>query len=1814
MEDQNNINDEQNQGGDNPQIGVKPPTQNSDIEPGNLLPNQTPPAPVPETADKKLYDQLYKTQLYTKTYPEFQKQFNNPQSIDKLYQGLSESELYTKPKEDFYNQFFSHLPSREVTDAHDFINNYLTSPKANKAINKITEDQFYKNIYQQQSVGAQGRDATKLAQLLPIRMADQAENDRKDFANQMQSDPSLIRPVLSQAKRQNPTDAPKINQAMYVADASKRTHSAATVKYYADQLASGKMDYDINSKQLVKPVGAFDAIFHGLKNHSDAINEYDFLTSHSDDDIIKHLDEKSAAYDPDKPIYKAKGAISSTGEMLGSSVSALGKMGAGSVATRLAGAAAPELALPIAAITTMGMGAGVQDFHHTSYANAMEETYRELRQQHPDADPHVILNEAKKQANASGAFGMAQGLIAGEVGNIAGKEAKFVPVRLRPGFTKALTDIGKKVGGNLVSLIKSSAPDVTAQTAVSGGIKAIENAYRGKPAGEGMVENMAGNALFMTGLVALRNSAGVLLGREAKANLMDGYAKAPPEIVDNTLKTAVGLNAISPETAIKTKQEIESHRTESEGMPDFSSKITPEAEHLLSHIEETGANPSSMNKKMLEKIANDNGIKPEEGKELAATDIVEQLRNKQKSQKMPKTFVDASDLLEQAAPKLTGTYKTMYEKDPEGFLKFIAEQAHGDEVNRTELEQADGITKPLIDAAIAKYPENILSPKTEANGKAENAQTETGQIENQDAGQQTASSEKPRVTVSTPTISNVRLKTKPISEMNSDELFTHAKNTKSLQSDLEVRVFGEDGAKKYRDAQNVSNSDFSSPEKRKEADEVIKEMHDSLTPKQSEEFFSKQDDPAEIRDIARKVKSVEDSADMDELSSSVRAALSNMDKNNPSDEFMAIMNAAKTKAADMKIDIADLVKEVVKKVGNKYRDAEDAEFMMKSALDKLTNIKPKDNAIPIGGPASLHVDEAPGNSGQMGEGIPKPEKSPATQGGTENKNIGEKEGIAPPEISDELPFGKEETTGIKNVISNIHRSERALPKVDVPKLGSDVDVLREGKELVDSGKIDPQKVVERINSTNEGMHPDEAKAMQYYMHQLARHENNLTAALSESTNPVERADIGNHLQQLSDDIDAATSANIKSGTAWSHVGNIRQVIVDAGFNPSREKAILKSAYGGELPTEVKEKLDAITKERDAAIDAKNQAEERLKNLAADKAVVKIKKEAEKSLKLKQTKEELKKEEQDLLKEIRQSIKKDLGNLHAGIPIPKETLETLGKLAVNYFKQGAITVEALVGRMYEQLKDDIEGLNKKDLRDFLAQYEPLSIVRETERITKKAEGIENKVRPTVLKTVRGKLEGVSEKPDFTPVSKTKLTFKKDPEWVKANQKLVNAEYKLKTLKREAFESKKNMYQKALMWFSRLTRLSVLSGYNVLYKLSAAATIGGAGKRIPEQAIGAIYGGIFKGISDKAPIEGMPYLNSELQFYKEFFNPKKFLSNAKEILKSGSSHLTKQFGNAEYEHIKGLYLPTDLHQIIKDPLKRGTFEASFRNGMHWAEKNNFDITDPLIVQSIENAAYKRANYEIFQEQSWLTKKFNDYKTKLDKSGNAGSTAKFLVDFMIPVSTVPTNIAKRLATTSPFGLIRGGVKVVEAYRKGIENLKPEEADAVMRQLKQGSLGTAMWLVGWFGYNSFGGLYSRFDPNKKRMAGDYKSDEMEINGEMIPKPVQHALPLEIIQLAATARRIHDNYSIKKGENEFESIYNSALGSIGAVAEQIPIIETGVHAIEATSDTYQAKKLKEDVKRRFEPQILRETGIIPAPQKKSDKSNQSVSIPKTYK
>src|ERR1700760_3967764 len=79
--------------------------ENQDIQTDQAQPSVVPPNdPTPK---EKLYNLLNGKGIYTKSYNDFQQQFNNPTSIGKLHSLLEDKGIYTKGADNFNQQFFS---------------------------------------------------------------------------------------------------------------------------------------------------------------------------------------------------------------------------------------------------------------------------------------------------------------------------------------------------------------------------------------------------------------------------------------------------------------------------------------------------------------------------------------------------------------------------------------------------------------------------------------------------------------------------------------------------------------------------------------------------------------------------------------------------------------------------------------------------------------------------------------------------------------------------------------------------------------------------------------------------------------------------------------------------------------------------------------------------------------------------------------------------------------------------------------------------------------------------------------------------------------------------------------------------------------------------------------------------------------------------------------------------------------------------------------------------------------------------------------------------------------------------------------------------------------------------------------------------------------------------------------------------------------------------------------------------------------------------------------------------------------------------
>jgi hypothetical protein len=243
---------------------------------------------------------------------------------------------------------------------------------------------------------------------------------------------------------------------------------------------------------------------------------------------------------------------------------------------------------------------------------------------------------------------------------------------------------------------------------------------------------------------------------------------------------------------------------------------------------------------------------------------------------------------------------------------------------------------------------------------------------------------------------------------------------------------------------------------------------------------------------------------------------------------------------------------------------------------------------------------------------------------------------------------------------------------------------------------------------------------------------------------------------------------------------------------------------------------------------------------------------------------------------------------------------------------------------------------------------------------------------------------------------------------------------------------------------------------------------------------------------------------------------------------------------------------LHDAMKAPAERAEYTRSFLKRIDDAVAKGQDATSPAALLRFGAEAYKDAQAAKFRQENWLVDAYNraiDSLRKPSASPEAKATGTVL-KILTPVVRVPTNLVFETANHL-FGAPVGLAKAAHAnWVKGMENLKPAEAEAIMRHLKKGSVGMVALLLGYFNPQIFGGFYSG-----KRDEEDVPAGAARVGGATVPAWVQHSPVAQVAQFGATVRRAQDKLVKGKPQGPAEGVLAGAAG----LAEEVPLIrETG--------------------------------------------------------
>lgn len=492
---------------------------------------------------------------------------------------------------------------------------------------------------------------------------------------------------------------------------------------------------------------------------------------------------------------------------------------------------------------------------------------------------------------------------------------------------------------------------------------------------------------------------------------------------------------------------------------------------------------------------------------------------------------------------------------------------------------------------------------------------------------------------------------------------------------------------------------------------------------------------------------------------------------------------------------------------------------------------------------------------------------------------------------------------------------------------------------------------------------------------------------------------------------------------------------------------------------------------------------------------------------------------------------------------------------NYEEKLAISDFSTKGKK-ASLPDTKKAADLRAIRD--ARAAAYDAANKAGKPVRTAEEIYNSAR---LKAINKRIAELQDKISRGDFSKTVRppTPKLNPEVQKAKLELEQERLKFRRGVKQSELARRGRVEKLMDGLAKWNRAFILSGIHTLAKLSsAAAEI--VGLAPIEEAVGGVISKAIPSVSGKAPRHGgfspRAEINAVVGTWKNLFR------DAASNFKTGHTDIDLLYGKPDLVPRELKDYIGNIHAALKSPAKRNEFIRSFEKRAEHAARNGADLTDPLVQTRLSMEAYRDANKSIFREDNIVVDVFNRGMSALRKTNPVtgrpsvrGKAAETLVKIALPIVRIPTNIVSRTLEYS-LGSVSGSARLARAMTKGIENLHPDEADAILRNLKRGSVGAALLAYGYFNPDSIGGYYQE---GEKRKPGDVKAGELTINGISVPKYLIHNPVLEQLQIGATVRRVADS-KLRKKDQDKQGITTGIMAASVGVLEEAPFVNETFH------------------------------------------------------
>lgn len=307
-------------------------------------------------------------------------------------------------------------------------------------------------------------------------------------------------------------------------------------------------------------------------------------------------------------------------------------------------------------------------------------------------------------------------------------------------------------------------------------------------------------------------------------------------------------------------------------------------------------------------------------------------------------------------------------------------------------------------------------------------------------------------------------------------------------------------------------------------------------------------------------------------------------------------------------------------------------------------------------------------------------------------------------------------TSIKNRQVAVERRARFLDEVESVNKRDFGTVWERGKQMVDNGEVDPKVLADNIIQRPRPLSAEETAALTYDRMRLYNdHQTTMDQIIDamESNNPALETEARARLAYIEDRINtndiAAKQAGYEQGLGLA----ARRMIAAQDYSLANQIQLAKVANGGkELPEDVRTKLEDLSRRLQEAEKKLADYEANSAERAAKLSLARLKKEAEleqrteRKQKRTQSKEQIQKNIENIKSSIFEKIGKNKGLTSSVIPYADKLAEItpdLARLAKEYIKSGIVTVEGIVDLVHADIKDHLEGITKRDVRDAISGY-------------------------------------------------------------------------------------------------------------------------------------------------------------------------------------------------------------------------------------------------------------------------------------------------------------------------------------------------------------------------------------------------------------------------------------------------------------------------------------------------------------------------------